>query len=102
MSKRTNHALGLVETMGYGVAISAADAALKSASVEIIKIEECIGSGGSLGVTLYITGDVSSVISAVDAGANEARKIGKVISTNVIPNLDNKVKAGMFKNSLEI
>lgn len=100
-SSQHSNALGLIETMGYGVAISAADAALKAANVDILRIEPCIGSGGSLGVTLYLCGDVAAISAAVEAGENEAQRIGKVISTDVIPNLDDKVKSGMFKGNLE-
>jgi ethanolamine utilization protein EutM len=103
MKKQKNglHALGLIETYGYGTAISAADAALKAAAVEIVRIEPTIGSGGSLGVTVYLCGDVASVSSAVSAGEAEANRVGKVVSVDVIPNLDSKVKTGMFYGTLE-
>ena len=95
-------ALGLIETAGYGAALTAADAALKAAAVEIVRIEPVIGSGGSLGVTLYLSGDVASVQAAVSAGESEVRRTGRIISVNVIPNLDTKVKTGMFNNYLEL
>lgn len=96
-----SRALGLIETVGYGTAISAADAALKAANVDILRIEPCIGSGGSLGVTLYLCGEVAAISAAVSAGEAEANRIGKVVSTDVIANLDNKVKTGMFNGNLE-
>lgn len=100
--KQVRCALGLIETMGYGVAITATDAALKAAHVTVVKLEECIGSGGSLGVTVYLKGEVAAVQAAVDAGVEAAKKIGKVVAVHVIANLDEKVKTGMFHSTLEL
>lgn len=77
-------ALGLIETLGYTTAVSAADAALKAADVQLIAVEKVIGVGGSLGVTIHLSGDVAAVGAAVDAGKAEARRIGTVISAHVI------------------
>jgi ethanolamine utilization protein EutM len=77
-------ALGLIETLGYTAAVSAADAALKAASVELVGVERVIGVNGSLGVTIQLSGDVGAVRSAVEAGKLEAEKVGKVVSTHVI------------------
>lgn len=77
-------ALGLIETLGYTTAVSAADAALKAADVQLIAVEKVIGVGGSLGVTIHLSGDVAAVNAAVDAGKAEARRIGTVISAHVI------------------
>ena len=54
-------ALGLIETVGYLTAVSAADAAVKAADVEIIGIEKVIGVNGYLGVTVHFSGDVAAV-----------------------------------------
>lgn len=77
-------ALGLIETVGYTTAVSAADAAVKAADVEIIGIEKVIGVSGYLGVTIQLGGDVGAVQAAVDAGKTEGERVGKVISANVI------------------
>ncbi|AZU62119.1 BMC domain-containing protein [Neobacillus mesonae] len=77
-------ALGLIETVGYTTAVSAADAAVKAAAVEIIGIEKVIGVSGYLGVTIQLGGDVGAVQAAVDAGKAEGERVGKVISANVI------------------
>ena len=97
-----NHALGLIEAGGYGTAISAADAALKAANVSILRMEPTIGSGGSLSVTVYLGGEVAAVLAAVAAGETEGRRIGNIVSTDVIPNLDAGVQTGMFHGSLEL
>jgi microcompartment protein CcmL/EutN len=75
-----NKALGLVETLGLVPAIEGADAAVKSADVEL-KGLEMIGAGL---VTIVIVGDISAVSSAVDAGKAAATRIGTVLSTTVI------------------
>ena len=73
-------ALGLIETYGYVSAVVAADACLKSANVNLQKCE--FVKGGL--VTILITGDVSAVKAAVDAGEMAASRIGEVLSTSVI------------------
>lgn len=78
-------ALGLIETVGYTTAVSAADAAVKAADVEIIGMEKVIGVGGYVGVTIHLSGDVAAVKSAVEAGRKQGELIGKIISTDVIP-----------------
>ena len=75
-----NKALGLVETLGLVPAIEGADAAVKSADVEL-KGLEMIGAGL---VTIVIVGDISAVSSAVDAGKAAAARLGTVRSTTVI------------------
>lgn len=93
-------AMGFIETFGYGTALQAADAALKAANVQILRIEPVIGSGGSLGVTVFLGGDVAAIRAAVDAGTEAAGRIGKVVASNVIPNLDAKVRVGMYHNKI--
>jgi ethanolamine utilization protein EutM len=73
-------ALGMIETRGLVSLIEASDAALKSASVQMIGWDK-IGSGI---VTTFITGDVGAVKSAVDAAAEAAGKIGEVLAVHVI------------------
>ncbi|MBU5439228.1 BMC domain-containing protein [Tissierella sp. MSJ-40] len=75
-----NKALGLIETYGYIPAIEAADASAKSANVTIIKME--LVKGGL--VCIFLTGDVSAVKTAVDAGEVAANMVGRVVSKTVI------------------
>ncbi len=89
-------ALGLIETVGFTTAVSAADAAVKAADVEIAGIEKVIGVNGYLGVTIHFNGDVAAVKSAVDAGVNAAERVGKVISSHVIPRAHNEVSGKLF------
>ena len=91
-------ALGLIETVGYSTAVSAADAAVKAADVEIVGIEKVIGVDGYLGVTIHFNGDVAAVKSAVDAGVSSAERIGKVISSHVIPRAHSEVAGKLLPN----
>ena len=75
-----NQAIGIVETRGLVSAIEAADTMLKTADVHILEVNYV----GSAVISVIITGDVSSVKSAVVNGNKAAEEIGEVISCNVI------------------
>lgn len=79
--KMTQEALGMVETRGLVAAIEAADAMCKAANVSLIGTER-IGSGL---VTVMVRGDVGAVKSAVEAGGNNASRLGELVATHVIP-----------------
>ena len=102
MESVKNQTLGMVETFGLGCAIVGADAALKAANVSICRIEQTIGSGGSLGTSVFLSGEVAAVQAAVDAAQAASSRVGKVVSTDVIPRLDEKVLSGMYHGSLEL
>ncbi len=74
-------AIGTVETRSLVAAIEAADAMVKAARVKILDFQ-FVGSGL---VAVTVTGEVAAVKAAVDAGREEAAKVGEIISTNVIP-----------------
>jgi microcompartment protein CcmL/EutN len=76
-------ALGLIETRGLIAAVESADAMLKAADVALL--EKTLVGGGL--VTVAVTGEVSAVKAAVDAGAAAVRQLnmGLVISEHVIP-----------------
>jgi len=77
----TSSAIGMVETRGFVAALEAADAMLKAANVTLIGKTQ-VGSGL---VAILVRGDVGAVKAATDAGAAAAEKVGKVVSTHVIP-----------------
>lgn len=68
--------LGLVEVSGLGHAIIMLDDMLKAGDVEFVATERKLG--GRL-VTIVITGDISSVQAAVDAGVARAKQCGDKI-----------------------
>jgi microcompartment protein CcmL/EutN len=77
----TKMAIGLIETIAMVAAVEAADAALKSANVTLLGIENAQGKGM---MTVIVTGDVGAVKAAVEAAAVKAAAIGSVVSTKVI------------------
>lgn len=87
-----SQALGLIEVIGYPTAIAAADAALKSAEVHLTTITK-VGSGI---MTVQLTGDVAAIRSAVDTGGEEAKRVGVLRSTHVIPRYDTQLMNGII------
>ncbi len=79
--KMAQEALGMVETRGLVAAIEAADSMLKAANVVLVGTEK-IGSGL---VSVMVRGDVGAVKAAVEAGSNNAAKLGELVATHVIP-----------------
>jgi microcompartment protein CcmL/EutN len=79
MSQRS---LGLIETYGLLPAVEAADAAIKSANVDLIGYEFAKGSGMTV---VKVEGDVGAVKAAIAAASMAASKVGKVAATRVIP-----------------
>lgn len=82
------NALGLIEVVGLAAGMEAADAAIKSANVELLGYE--LSKGGGL-VVIKLCGDVGAVKAAVDAGAAAAAKVNKVYAKHVIPRPHNEL-----------
>lgn len=74
-------AIGMVETVGLVGIVEAGDAMAKAANVQLLGWDK-VGSGL---VTVFCSGDVAAVKSAVDAGSTAAAKVGQVHSVHVIP-----------------
>ena len=81
-------ALGMVEPRGLTAAIEAADAMTKAAEVVLVGTEK-IGSGL---VTVMVRGDVGAVKAAVEAGSEQASRLGELVATQVIPRPHNDVE----------
>ena len=79
MSQRS---LGLIETYGLLPAVEAADAAMKSANVELVGYEFAKGSGMTV---VKVEGDVGAVKAATEAGSAAASRLGELIAVHVIP-----------------
>jgi microcompartment protein CcmL/EutN len=75
--------LGIIETYSAAACILAADTALKAANVGIADLRLARGMGGKSLLTL--TGSISAVVSATEAGANYAKENGLLTDTAVIP-----------------
>lgn len=84
-----NDAVGIIEMFGFVTAIAAADAAAKAADVKIIAIDTNKPANADavevpLITAVKLSGDVSAVRAAVEAGAKKAEEISGVINTHVI------------------
>ncbi|TFE23582.1 BMC domain-containing protein [Cohnella luojiensis] len=86
----------MIETWGIPALISAADAAAKTADVRVTTYEK-VDAGI---VTIYLLGDVASVKTAVEAGGEAARRVGKLLATHVIPRPDPSVFEMVSNGSL--
>lgn len=80
-------ALGMVEVRGFLGAVSAADAALKAANVEL-NSEQRVGGGRR---TILLVGDVAAVQAAVEAAVVIAKQLGCYCTSHVIPRADEAI-----------
>lgn len=76
-------ALGVIEVFSVATAIVAADTAAKAADVELIEVRLGVGIGGKSFISM--TGDVSAVNAAVEAGVAVASEKGMLVEKAVIP-----------------
>ena len=76
-------ALGIFESFNIVTLIEAADAAVKTANVTILEVRLAMALGGKAFAT--VTGDVSSVKAAVDAGNKLISDAGVLVNAVVIP-----------------
>ena len=82
-------ALGVMESFSAATAIVAADAAAKTAMVDLIELRLARGMCGKS--YLLLTGSVSAVTAAIDRAVNEAGDRGMLLDSSVIPNPDKKL-----------
>lgn len=78
-----NDALGIIETFSGTSALAAADVAAKAARVTLFRIHVAMALGGK-GLCL-MTGSVADVRAGIQAGADEVRNRGLLVSEVVIP-----------------
>lgn len=76
-------ALGVIESFSVTSLIEAADTAVKAGDVQLVEIRLAMALGGKAFVTL--TGDISSVQAAVEAGAARVAEKGLLVHKVVIP-----------------
>lgn len=86
-------ALGILETLTAASAIVAADTAVKAANVTVRDVRLANGIGGKGVVSL--SGTVSAVQAAIDAGRADALKRGLLARAVVIPRLDPQLRRRM-------
>ena len=73
-------ALGMIEARSFPAMVEAADSMVKAAKVELVSFEE---TGGGY-ITAVVRGDVAAVKAAVQAGVQNAEKVGELIASHVI------------------
>jgi ethanolamine utilization protein EutM len=78
-----NRSLGIIETFGLVPAVACADAALKTADVELIGSQ--YAKNGL--VAVFFLGDVSSVKAAVEAGRIAGAYVGRISGSTLIARL---------------
>jgi microcompartment protein CcmL/EutN len=76
-------ALGVLESFNVATLIKAADAAAKSAAVQLLEVRLAMALGGKAFFTM--TGDVASVQTAVAAGRAVIAGAGMLVNAVVIP-----------------
>lgn len=87
-------ALGILESFSIATMIVAADSALKAANVDAIELRLGSGLGGKSYFTM--TGDVSAVQAAVEAGAKGAIEKGLLVEKVVIPSPSKELISVIF------
>jgi microcompartment protein CcmL/EutN len=75
-------ALGILESFNVATLIRAADAAAKSAPVQLLEVRVAMALGGKAFVTM--TGDISAVQSGVEAGRKIIADAGMLVNAAVI------------------
>ena len=87
-------ALGILEAFSVTSIIEGADAAVKAADVTLFRIHVAMATGGK--GFLLLTGEVSDVTAAIEAGAKQIGKRGLLVSKVVIPRPEER----LFKETL--
>ncbi len=82
-------AIGMIEARAYVAAITAADAMLTCAPVELVGRYIRVDPGL---VTVVVRGEVASVQAAVAAGAEAAARVGELVSAHVIARPEAEVR----------
>jgi microcompartment protein CcmL/EutN len=80
----TLEALGIIESFSVASLIEGADAMVKSANVRLLELRLAMALGGK--AFAVVTGSVSAVRSAVEAGAQMIGRKGLLVNKVVIPN----------------
>jgi microcompartment protein CcmL/EutN len=75
--------IGVIETFSAASIIDAADAAVKSANVQLLRVHLAMALGGK-GFAM-MAGDIASVQAAVAAGSKAAAEEGMLVGRGVIP-----------------
>jgi microcompartment protein CcmL/EutN len=89
LKDKDRNALGILEAFSVTSIIEGADAAVKAADVTLFRIHVAMAIGGK--GFLMLTGEVSDVEAAIEAGARKIAKRGLLVSKVVIPRPDERL-----------
>ena len=81
--------MGIVESFSVASLIEGADAAAKTAAIELLEMRLAMALGGKAFVTF--TGDVAAVEAAVDAASEVIARKGLLVNRVVIPRPCNEI-----------
>lgn len=77
-------AVGIVETFSVAACIEAADCAVKTANITLIRLHMAYGIGGKCYVVM--SGDVADVTTATQSASESAGEKGALVYSMVVPN----------------
>lgn len=86
-------ALGMVKTKGLVASMEAVDAMIKVENIILLGYEKT----GHEMVTVMVRGDMNAVKASVDAGTIAAKKVGEVVSTDIIVCPDGNISNIFYK-----
>ena len=89
LKDKDKDALGILEAFSVTSIIEGADSAVKAADVTLFRIHVAMAIGGK--GFLMLTGEVSDVEAAIEAGAKQIAKRGLLVSKVVIPRPDDRL-----------
>ena len=89
--------IGIIETSTLAATIEAADAAVKGANVQIVRIRLGDGLGGK-GLA-HFGGVQADVEAAIEIGRSRACRDPRTICTSIIPRIDGDVRAILTKTT---
>lgn len=87
------NSIGMIETIDGISCILAADACAKASNVKLLEIRIARGLGGKAYLTM--TGDISSIKTAIDAAINELSELGTITSHIAIANPHKDIKKAL-------
>ncbi len=94
LREEDKQALGILEAFSVTSIIEGADAAVKAAEVVLFRIHVAMAIGGK--GFLMLTGGVSDVEAAVEAGAQQIAQRGLLVSRVVIPQPEERLYRDVF------
>lgn len=71
----------MIETLGFVASVEAADAAVKAANVTVAT-QQNVEAGY---ISIYLMGGLADVQAATEAGAEAARRVGRLLTVKIIP-----------------